>query len=172
MQLLTIFFSFRVYSPIETGIRFKVADGKEDWEQTAVYETDEEVILKNQWQTVYLDLSAIADDVSFNHIFIFIGRGDSQNTTFYIDDFKGPYLQGTASVNDFNSTVFSIYPNPAKDKVYINNLNGTKNIRIFDINGRVIKEQVIESNELSIESLSNGLYFLEINGQVKKLLKK
>ena len=82
------------------------------------------------------------------------------------------YEKVTLSDVDFTIEGVGVYPNPATDKVYFKNINGTKNIRIFDVNGRVIKEQVLESNELSIESLSNGLYFLEINGQVKKLLKK
>mgnify|MGYP000954701765 FL=1 len=92
-------------------------------------------------------------------------------TGIVIDDMT-LYEKVTLSDVDFTIEGVGVYPNPATDKVYFKNINGTKNIRIFDVNGRVIKEQVLESNELSIESLSNGLYFLEINGQVKKLLKK
>ena len=51
-------------------------------------------------------------------------------------------------------------------------LGTKKDIRIFDINGRMVNAHTIESDELSINHLNNGLYFLEINGQVKKLIKK
>ncbi|QMU64404.1 MAG: T9SS type A sorting domain-containing protein [Flavobacteriaceae bacterium] len=165
-------FSFRVYSPVKTGIRFKLADAKEDGDITAQFETDEEIILENQWQTVYFDTSELADEVSFDHIFIFLGRGDSQDTTFYIDDVKGPQLQGTASVDDFNTNEFFLYPNPTQDIIYIKNLEGNKEIRIFDVNSKEVFRKTIETNELSIKSLKPGFYFIKINNQYKKLIKK
>jgi hypothetical protein len=163
-------FSFRVYSPIKTGIRFKLADAKEDGDITAQFETDEEIILENQWQTVYLNTSDLADGVSFDHIFIFLGRGDSGDTTFYIDDFKGPQLQSAASVNDFDKTSFQFFPNPANDMIHFSNLDGKKEIKIFDINSKQILKKTIATNELSVGSLKPGFYILEINGQFRKLI--
>jgi hypothetical protein len=163
-------FSFRVYSPVKTGIRFKLADAKEDVDITAQFETDEEIILENQWQTVYLNTSELADGVNFDHIFIFLGRGDSGDTTFYIDDFKGPQLQGAASTNDFDKTSFQFFPNPANDMIRFSNLDGKKQIKIFDINSKQILKKTIETNELSIGSLKPGFYILEINGQFRKLI--
>jgi hypothetical protein len=165
-------FSFRVYSPVKTGIRFKLADAKEDGDITAQFETDEEIILENQWQTVYLNTSELADGISLDHVFIFLGRGDTADTTFYIDDLKGPQLQGTASVNDFDKTSFQFFPNPAKDIIRFNNLDGKKEIRIFDINSKQILKKTIEMNELSVGSLKPGFYILEINGQFRKLIKE
>ena len=163
-------FSFKVYSPVKTGIRFKLADAKEDGDITAQFETDEEIILENQWQTVYLNTSELADGVNFDHIFIFLGRGDSGDTTFYIDDFKGPQLQGAASTNDFDKTSFQFFPNPANDMIRFSNLDGKKEIKIFDINSKQILKKTIETNELSIGSLKPGFYILEINGQFRKLI--
>jgi hypothetical protein len=165
-------FSFRVYSPVKAGIRFKLADAKEDGDITAQFETDEEIILENRWQTVYLNTSELADGVSLDHVFIFLGRGDTADTTFYIDDLKGPQLQGTASVNDFDKTSFQFFPNPAKDMIRFNNLDGKKEIRIFDINSKQILKKTIETNEFSVSSLKPGFYILEINGQFRKLIKE
>lgn len=165
-------FSFRVFSPVTTGIRFKVADARDDSEINAQYETDEEIIFENQWQTVYLNTSELADGVEFDHIFIFLGRGDTPNTTFYIDDIMGPQLQGTASVSNFDKPSFEFFPNPTKDILYFPNLDGKKDIRIFDINSKQIFKKTIHSNELSIRNLKPGLYFLQVNGQFKKLIKQ
>ena len=123
-----------MYSPVTTGIRFKVADARDDSEITAQYETDEEIIFQNQWQTVYLNTSELADGVEFDHVFIFLGRGDTTDTTFYIDDIKGPQLQGTASVNDYDKVGVEFFPNPTTEMIYLSNLDGEKDIRIFDIN--------------------------------------
>jgi hypothetical protein len=161
-----------VYSPVKAGIRFKLADAKEDGDITAQFETDEEIILENQWQTVYLNTSELADGVSLDHVFIFLGRGDTTDTTFYIDDLKGPQLQGTASVNDFDKTSFQFFPNPAKDMIRFNNLEGKKEIKIFDINSKQILKKTIDTDELSIGSLKPGFYILEINGQFRKLIKE
>ena len=173
-------FSFRVFSPVTTGIRFKLADATEDWEQTGNYETGSEsfpdplIVVENQWQTFYLNISELADGVNFDHIFIFIGRGDGEpgvGSTFYIDDLMGPALQGSASLNDFESDEFVLYPNPAKDIIYVKNILGNTSIEIYDINGRLIRETNTTSNSISISDLSRGFYFVNVNGQVKKFIK-
>ena len=166
-------FSFRVYSSVKTNFMFKIADAKEDSDQNANLEIWGDIIAANQWQTIYIDTSELADGVSFDHVFIFIGPGNGDITgDFYIDDLKGPQLQGTASVNDFDKTIFKFYPNPAKDIINFINIDGKKEIKIFDINSKQILKKTINSNELSIEKLKPGFYFMEINGQYKKLIKE
>ena len=166
-------FSFRVYSSVKTNFMFKIADAKEDSDQNANFEIYGDIIAANQWQTIYIDTSELADGVSFDHVFIFIGPGNGDITgDFYIDDLKGPQLQGTASINDFDKTIFKFYPNPAKDIINFINIDGKKEIKIFDINSKQILKKTINSNELSIEKLKPGFYFMEINGQYKKLIKE
>ena len=165
-------FSFRVYSPVKTGIRFKLADAKEDGDITAQYETDEEIILENQWQTVYLNTSELADGVNFDHIFIFLGRGDSTDKTFYIDDVKGPQLQGTASVNEYSQTKIKFYPNPAIDAIKFSNLENDVLVKIYDVNSKQVLSQKTNNKELSINTLKSGFYFVEVNGTYKKLIKQ
>ena len=165
-------FSFRVYSPIKTGIRFKLANAKEDSEITANYETDEEIILENQWQTVYLNTSELADGVSFDHIFIFLGRGASGGTTFYIDDIKGPQLQGTASVNVFEKNKLRFYPNPANNTIHFSNLEMDTFVKIYDINAKQVLKQKTNNKKLSIRTLKSGFYFVEVNGAYQKLIKQ
>ena len=165
-------FSFRVYSPVKTGIRFKLADAKEDGDITAQFETDEEIVLENEWQTVYLNTSELADGVNFNHLFIFLGLGDSPDTTFYVDDIKGPQLQGTASVDGYDPTKVQLYPNPAKSTIRFSNLDADKMVTIYDINSKEVLKQKTNNSELSIEQLRPGFYFLEIDGNFQKLIKQ
>jgi hypothetical protein len=84
----------------------------------------------------------------------------------------GPALQSTASLNDFDNGQVVLYPNPAQNIIHIKNLSGNKTIRIFDINGRLVHQTKTASNTLSIAGLNQGFYFLEINGQTKKFIKK
>ena len=174
-------FSFRVFSPVTTGIRFKLADAMEDWEQTGNYETgsesypDQNIINTNQWKTYYFNVSGLPEGSNYDHLFIFLGRGDGEpgsDEIFYVDDIMGPALQSTAYLNDFENGQVVLYPNPAQNVINIKNSIGDKTIRIFDINGRLVHQTKTASNALSITELNQGFYFLEINGQTGKFIKK
>ena len=116
-------------------------------------------------------MSDIADGVNFSHLFIFIGPGDPGVTgTFYIDNIEGPGLQNTAGLDDLNATNFSMYPNPSSNIVFFKNLNKTTTVKIYDINMRLVKFESINSNQISIEDLNTGVYFVEIEGHVEKLI--
>ena len=56
--------------------------------------------------------------------------------------------------------------------IRFSNLDGNKQIRIFDINSKQVLKKELKSNELSIKNLKPGFYFLEVNGQFKKLIKE
>jgi len=166
-------FSVRVYSPVQTEMMLKLADARDDGDQNGFIEVRQDIVLTNQWQTLYFDMSDIADGVSFSHLFIFIGPGDPNVTgTFYIDNIEGPGLQNTAGLDELNSNSFSMYPNPSSDIVYFKNLNRTTTVKIYDINMRLVKSESINSNQILIEDLNTGVYFVEIDGHVEKLIKR
>ena len=166
-------FSVRVYSPVQTEMMLKLADARDDGDQNGFIEVRQDIVLTNQWQTLYFDMSDIADGVSFSHLFIFIGPGDPSITgTFYIDNIEGPGLQNTAGIDELNSFNFSMYPNPSSDIVFFKNLNRTTTVKIFDINMRLVKSESINSNQILIKDLNSGVYFVEIDGHVKKLIKR
>jgi hypothetical protein len=166
-------FSVRVYSPVQTEMMLKLADARDDGDQNGFIEVRQDIVLTNQWQTLYFDMSDIADGVSFSHLFIFIGPGDPSITgTFYIDNIEGPGLQNTAGIDELNSFNFSMYPNPSSDIVFFKNLNRTTTVKIFDINMRLVKSESINSNQILVKDLNSGVYFVEIDGHVKKLIKR
>lgn len=71
------------------------------------------------------------------------------------------------SVKEFQFIeTLQIYPNPSKDVVLIKSTENLKaqygRIRILDINGRVVKEEMGNINSpISLKKLSPGVYFLE-----------
>ena len=65
-----------------------------------------------------------------------------------------------------------MYPNPSSDIVYFKNLNRTTTVKIYDINMRLVKSESIDSNQILIEDLNTGVYFVEIDGHVEKLIKR
>ena len=53
----------------------------------------------------------------------------------------------------------NIYPNPAKNNIYISNIKENTQIKIYDINGKKLLENKISNKEkIDISSLSKGVY--------------
>ncbi len=70
---------------------------------------------------------------------------------------------------------YSIYPNPAKNKITINGkLEPGSFIKFTDISGRIIKEIITNGSLSSIEfllpSLSPGIYILNVDNYIEKIM--
>ncbi|MEJ5266659.1 MAG: T9SS type A sorting domain-containing protein [Bacteroidales bacterium] len=68
---------------------------------------------------------------------------------------------------------FAIYPNPARDVIFIDTEKEFEYIEIFDINSRIVLKQKFAQN-LDISTLENGIYFVMLtsknkSGSVQKL---
>ena len=84
-----------------------------------------------------------------------------------------PFRTEVEGCDEFVKTNFSVYPNPASSTVnIISDAMGTA--RIFDITSRCVME--VEINDLNttinVETLNKGVYFININNSVKKLVVK
>jgi hypothetical protein len=79
------------------------------------------------------------------------------------------------TIEDFKTTV---YPNPATNKVYINNLDGFQEYSILNMQGEVLKSGNLNNhqNQVNVESYASGMYFMILtNGNKRyavKLVKK
>ncbi|HLW42194.1 MAG TPA: T9SS type A sorting domain-containing protein [Flavobacterium sp.] len=85
------------------------------------------------------------------------------------------------STQEFISSKFSVFPNPANDIVTITNSEniGIEQIKVFDMSGKTIKSQLFNNEnevQLTIEDLAPGIYMLYIKAKegtaVKKITKK
>jgi hypothetical protein len=78
--------------------------------------------------------------------------------------------------NKFNDTEekISIYPNPSKNKISINNLTASSKISIYSIQGYKIFESEINqsNNSIDISQFPKGFYLVKINDKVIKLIKQ
>jgi hypothetical protein len=69
-----------------------------------------------------------------------------------------------------NDVSWSIYPNPAVEKLIIENLpSSVQEIEIIDLTGKVIRRK-IENNSISVQNLNSGSYWLRllINGKIEQ----
>ncbi len=80
-------------------------------------------------------------------------------------DLDGKYNYSTVKQLSFgNRNTISIHPNPAKDYVIIDGLNGDEMIKIYDATGRIVKEIKPASSSVAIrlDTLNEGLYQVSI----------
>ena len=82
------------------------------------------------------------------------------------------------SVNQINENEdFSIYPNPVTDRLNINLNNIQKNIyvKLIDLSGQIILSETYNNTSyinIDIEKFEKGVYFIEVNNIIKKIVKQ
>jgi hypothetical protein len=65
-----------------------------------------------------------------------------------------------------------LYPNPVKEVLLFTSKDPVLKAEIFDLNGRLIRTAEVFNNQLSVSSLSKGIYFLNLQTDKGKLKTK
>ena len=103
-----------------------------------------------EWPSGTVDLIENVD-INTQHVFI-----------------EGENVLGTS---DFALNGISLYPNPTSAIINfsLKNMEGTP-VRIIDVNGRtVLKTSISSNNSINIETLTNGVYFVQLQIENKDL---
>ncbi len=82
---------------------------------------------------------------------------------------------GVLPVEEQNFSNITIYPNPSNGFINISNLKETSRVRITNITGQIVKDVMVgvNDNRIDIQELSQGFYFVELEGKKTiKLLKR
>ena len=72
-------------------------------------------------------------------------------------------------VNDTIVNMIVVYPNPTQDLLIIRGIE-SQTLRIYDLQGRMLKTEW--GNQISVASLSDGTYLLQIGTQVVRFIKR
>jgi len=79
---------------------------------------------------------------------------------------------GTLNIDDEDFNATSIYPNPFNDIVNINSKSKIENASVVDVLGKTIlkfeKTSVEGIKELNLSKISNGMYFITLEGERKQ----
>ncbi len=99
------------------------------------------------------------------------GASDNKYDFLYVTG-KLTVSDGTG-INDLTGYKPVIYPNPAKDILFIKGLFPENQIvRVTDLTGRTLIEQEPINGSVDLRSLSKGIYLIHINGNVYKIAKE
>ncbi|MBO4738244.1 MAG: T9SS type A sorting domain-containing protein, partial [Bacteroidales bacterium] len=124
------------------------------------------------WKTITVDLSAYKGQ----NIYIGFKYSGEDGHNWYIDDINVAEKSSTAIADaDATKAQVSVYPNPAKNMLYVNGIaeNSTKMVEIFDMTGRKVKQQpATENMSIDIADLAKGVYVLSAGYQKIKFVKE
>lgn len=132
-------------------------------------ETDEEHLFAIEGLQSYLNVAINA------HIFSLSGSGAMvfpANVATYLTCEPPPAPKPSVGNNGtLGEMKIGIFPNPAKDVLYVSGLSGMNNaiIALFDMQGRLVLSQSYQGNEtmLNISTLPNGVYFVQVSSMGK-----
>jgi hypothetical protein len=82
---------------------------------------------------------------------------------------------GVTSVSNNQNPSIRIYPNPAKEYLFIEGFLSKTSVRVYNVNGSLLMSKALNSPVLDIHRLENGVYFLMITDRkgvtIRKFLK-
>jgi hypothetical protein len=65
--------------------------------------------------------------------------------------------------NNINKNGISVYPNPTNDVLWISNVELGAKVIVRSIDGRVVLNQAANGNAISVASLNQGTYLVEVH---------
>jgi len=82
----------------------------------------------------------------------------------------------TLSADDLLGLETLIYPNPAREKLWISVDSPLKRVEIYDYNGRLVLEKQVNSDSVSLDELPKGSYLIRLYNEsgetVRKLIRE
>lgn len=74
------------------------------------------------------------------------------------------FLSGISAIEENKELVMTLYPNPAKDVVFI---SGSKfsEVKVYSLMGAVMMSSEIVGNSFDISALESGIYIVELDGE-------
>ena len=125
------------------------------------YEEHSSAIVSDKSGNVYIGGYLTGDIYVANDTLVNAG-GESD---FFIAKYGSSNCSTQAVENPpLTTTEIRVYPNPTNDVLHIDNLQEANNYRVINIIGTTVQQGTLQtgSNNILIQNLSSGLYFLEL----------
>ena len=80
----------------------------------------------------------------------------------------------TVGIAENTISLVSVYPNPTTDVVMVNSDNTVNFYEIYNVSGTMIRREEAGARTFSVDmrELPAGVYFLKMNGETKRIVKK
>ena len=91
---------------------------------------------------------------------------DEDGEYYYLDF----HYSSTESIDESTENPLSVWPNPAKDRVVIEGMKAAE-VQVYNTLGQLV-ERVQGSNEINVSGLQEGLYFITVGNNTRKIIVK
>ena len=88
--------------------------------------------------------------------------GDEWTTTLFFSNCVG--------LNENPESLLQLWPNPASETIHIDGLNAAE-VQVYNALGQLVK-RVQGSNEINVSSLPEGMYFIKVGNNTRKIIVK
>jgi len=146
-------------------------------------------VWREDWKMVFeFDLSVSASDVFFPHILdaeVNFSNNSNKMTGVRVYEWWNNawqgfdetltfhYSQTPTNIPNISESSFTVFPNPVLDNFQISGITENMLVSITDLNGRIVLQQTVAPNEqISVGHLSAGMYFVRVNGETVKIVKR
>lgn len=87
---------------------------------------------------------------------------------------KISFVEGGTDVENPTEIAMIVYPNPTMDALFVQGLNVGDVVRIYSLDGRLVKMQTVvgETMQIMVSDIVAGSYILQSNTNVVKFIKK
>ena len=159
-------FSFKIKGPRASKVFLKLQIGDEYWNNHEYNPAEANYTTPGEWQTITVDATGQTSNDKTRIVIFFdtqtAASSDANQDVFQIDDFKFGVLAtlDLADVNAFTNAI-TFYPNPTNGVINISGVEKVDAIKVFSINGQLVKEAV-NTNRLDLSSQRSGLYMIEV----------
>ena len=87
---------------------------------------------------------------------------------------KISFIEGKTAVEDISDIAMIVYPNPTMDALFVQGLNKGDVVRIYALDGTLVKSQIVEEGvlQINVDDIAVGSYLLQSNTNVVKFIKK
>jgi uncharacterized repeat protein (TIGR01451 family) len=122
--------------------------------------------------TIQQDPGNISGDVINNTAYIYFDYNPAVITNTTVNTIAFPI-----SVEQIEKSKFKVYPNPTKDFIYINSASEKiERIAVYNLVGKEIlsnqNDLNLSTQQISLANLPLGVYLLQINNEVLKIIKR
>ena len=127
-------------------------------------------VTDGNWEALHFDFSSEIGTAYNRLVIIPDFESRSQDNISYFDEVSFSSVAGFQNVF-FNS--LKLVPNPAKNWVQISgDFDAITTVKIFDVQGKLVKEIISFQDQINISDLKVGLYFVQITAANKTTSKK
>ena len=127
-------------------------------------------VTDGNWEALHFDFSSEIGTAYNRLVIIPDFESRSQDNISYFDEVSFSSVAGFQNVF-FNS--LKLVPNPAKNWVQISgDFDAITAVKIFDVQGKLVKEIISFQDQINISDLKVGLYFVQITAANKTTSKK